>query len=383
MRGTTLHGTLHREVTVHMRLRSLTIRGFRSIDGAQGVTVPLAEDVTILLGANGAGKSAVPGIFTLLSALARGELGLYTARYDTDRILHYGRRTTSSLEAVLRFGGDEELEYTVSLVPQSATSLCFRTERLAAPAGPMAGREDCTVFLDASGHSETSLRGSDTARCARVAAFLAGSNVFHFHNISASAPVRDRNLLHDARALRPDAGNLAAFVARLRQEYPAGYRLLCLQVRAVCPQFRDVVFRGQSAAGSVSPGWLDSRNELCDELSDGTLRFTALAALLSQPVELMPGLIILDEPELGLHPMAISMLAGMILRASQDRQVLLATQSQRLLNEFSPESIRIVEWEEASASTVVRTPDVRQLQDWCAHYSLAELWEKNVFGGQP
>ncbi len=109
----------------------------------------------------------------------------------------------------------------------------------------------------------------------------------------------------------------------------------------------------------------------------------ALATLLLQPPELLPRVVVLGEPELGLHPGAILELAGMIKRASKSTQIVLATQSTRLVDGFSPEQIRIVGRATDMGASLVRQLDTEQLGEWLGRYSLSELWEKNVLGGQP
>ena len=120
-----------------------------------------------------------------------------------------------------------------------------------------------------------------------------------------------------------------------------------------------------------------------DQLSDGSLRFMALAALFLQPPQLMPGVLVVDEPELGLHPAAIVELAGMVRIAAQNTQVLLATQSPRLVDEFSPEQLLIVEFDKKERCSVFSRLDAEALREWLERYSLSDLWEKNVLGAQP
>jgi len=119
------------------------------------------------------------------------------------------------------------------------------------------------------------------------------------------------------------------------------------------------------------------------QLSDGSLRFMALTTLFMQPPEQRPHVIIVDEPELGLHPAAISALAGMVKAAPPKTQVLLATQSSRLVDEFSADQVMIVERDEKRPRSVFRRFREEDLRDWLERYCLSELWEKNVLGGRP
>ena len=113
---------------------------------------------------------------------------------------------------------------------------------------------------------------------------------------------------------------------------------------------------------------------LPEQFSDGTIRFIALATLLFQPKKTMPNMIIIDEPELGLHPFAITQLAEMIKEASMNTQVIVATQSPGLVDEFEANQIIIIERDEESESTIARKLNEEELVDWLENYSLSELW---------
>ena len=114
-------------------------------------------------------------------------------------------------------------------------------------------------------------------------------------------------------------------------------------------------------------------------MSDGTLRFVCLATLLLQPT--LPETILLDEPELGLHPYAIRVLAELLQSASATTQVIVSTQSVSLVNQFSPEDLLVVERE--AGNTVFKRPKSEDIQNWADDYGLGDLWEKNVIGGRP
>ena len=223
-----------------------------------------------------------------------------------------------------------------------------------------------------------------------VLSFLRGIHVYQFHDTSLFSRIRGQAYVDDAQKLNSDGGNLAAFLKMLRehQDWNRYYDRIVRHIRSVMPQFGDFELNPlPSAPNKVRLNWRDnSGNEYLfapHQLSDGTLRFMALVALLLQPPELLPSLIVLDEPELGLHPDAIGKLAGIIRMASHHAQVLLATQSTRLVDEFDPEEIVLVERDKERKSTVLRQLDPEGLRDWLDQYSLSQLWEKNVLGGQP
>jgi predicted ATPase len=117
-------------------------------------------------------------------------------------------------------------------------------------------------------------------------------------------------------------------------------------------------------------------------LSDGTLRFICLTTLLLQPKSLLPDTLLIDEPELGLHPFAINLLADMLQEAAESKQVIVSTQSVELLNAFQPEDVVVVQREEDAS--VFKRLDKAALSDWLADdYSLGELWKRNILGGRP
>ena len=101
----------------------------------------------------------------------------------------------------------------------------------------------------------------------------------------------------------------------------------------------------------------------------------------NSPKELRPSVILLDEPELGLHPYAITMLASMVKTASVETQIILATQSPILLDYFEPEDVLVAN--RVDGSTQFTRLSASELEVWLKDYSLGELWEKNEIGGRP
>ena len=223
-----------------------------------------------------------------------------------------------------------------------------------------------------------------------IASLLSKIRAFHFHDTSETAKIKDRGYVDDASYLRSDAGNLAAFLRMLKEheDYSRYYERIVRHIRKIMPQFGD--FKLESIPGNekyVRLNWSDADQSDYlfdpDQISDGSLRFMALTALLLQPPQLSPDFIVLDEPELGLHPAAIAELAGMIKTASKNSQVLVATQSTRLLDEFSPDQVVVVERDSQTRGSQFRKLTMEDLGEWIERYSLSELWEKNVLGGQP
>ncbi|MCD5313494.1 AAA family ATPase [Kineosporia babensis] len=214
-----------------------------------------------------------------------------------------------------------------------------------------------------------------------MTAVLTGCRVFHFHDTSSDAPVKRRTDEADNLSLAPDAANLAPLLARLQNEVPETYQRIVRTVRSVAPFFGSFVLKAES--GRMRLRWQEEGLDgvfSADALSDGTLRFICLTTLLLQPDP--PSTIVLDEPELGLHPFAIDLLGSLIRNAAvEDRKIIVATQSVTLLSHFRPEEIVVIERGEQGTSA--QHLDVQDLDDWLADYSLGELWEKNVLGGRP
>lgn len=119
------------------------------------------------------------------------------------------------------------------------------------------------------------------------------------------------------------------------------------------------------------------------QFSDGSIRFIALATLLLQPVQTMPNVIILDEPELRLHPYAITQLAEMIKDASLHAQIIIATQSKDLVDHFDIDNITVIEMDEKTQSTSANRLTEEEYRLWLNQYTVSELWDKNIIGGRP
>jgi predicted ATPase len=170
-------------------------------------------------------------------------------------------------------------------------------------------------------------------------------------------------------------------------EYRSYYDRIVEKIRYILPQFGDFVLEPREInPATILLNWHEAASDYLfgpHQISDGALRFMALATLLLQPPERLPKIIIIDEPELGLHPQAIDLLGTMILSAGMHTQIIIATQSPRLLDSFSYEDVVVAEWNNADNYSVFRHLDESELSQWLDEYSLSQLWDKNVLGGQP
>lgn len=225
-----------------------------------------------------------------------------------------------------------------------------------------------------------------TERTDMVVRNLLGScKVYQFSDSSLSAPMRQASSVDSAHYLQAEANNLASFLYYLKNNYPDSFRRITEYVRDIVPQFHE--FYLEPERGYISLKWIDSSaNDYvlsADQFSDGSIRFIALATLLLQPEETMPFVIIVDEPELGLHPYAIDQLNEMIKDASRHAQIIVATQSTAIIDGFSVNDVTVIERDTAIQGTVARKLSEREYHDWLEEYTLSELWNKNIIGGRP
>lgn len=353
-------------------LRKVQIRGFKSIASAE---IEL-RDLNVVIGANGSGKSNLIGVFRLLERVLSRNLGMYVAG-DPDRLLHHGRKVTPALGLQFVF---ERYTYSFKLVVVQ-DRLQFECESIEHRG---ANSTDVSEF---NGHHESQFETIANGQRQHLpkAAFAAIRSlaVHHFHDTTDSAAVKGISDLHDNRILRPDAANLAAYLYLLQQKHEVSFRQLEEHVRLIAPFFdRFVLAPSRLNERKIKLEWRQKDSDAYFDayaLSDGTLRFICLATLLLQPSP--PAIVLLDEPELGLHPYAIRILAEMLETASKRSQVLVATQSVTLLNQFAAADVLVAENE--FGATTFRPLNEVALERWLADFSLGELWEKNVFGGRP
>jgi predicted ATPase len=372
------------------RLSSLKIRGFKSIESLDLEMRP----INVLIGPNGAGKSNFISFFRMLSEMMAGRLGLFVQRSGrASALLHYGPKVTDCVEGRFRFGQNG---YAFQLVPTEDGRLVFEEERTyfegdyySDPIRPVLTR----------GHDESELPEAFVTDPNGIPKYVYGGisawRVYHFHDTSAQAAVKQEHSLHDNEALRSDAGNLAAFLYLLRERHPQNYALVRATVRRIFPRFGDFALRPNPLSPErIRLEWREEGSDYLfgpHQLSDGTLRFVCLATLLLQPT--LPTAVLIDEPELGLHPSALAVLAGLVRSASQRSQLILTTQSVTLLNEFEPEDVVVVERKEKADPDGVplgRAPSVlrriessEHLDEWLREYAVGDLWETNVLGGRP
>ena len=332
------------------RLARLSVRGFKSIRELEDFQ--LAPKLNVLIGANGAGKSNFISLFRMLAEMVEGRLQLFGKSEDgPDALLFGGRKRTQEINVELYFARNG---YRFTLAP-AANQLVFSKEETY-----FAGDFVSEWRPLGSAHIEAKLPTVENDTLARyVFPAVRSWRVFHFHDTSTSAPVRLAQAVRDNLRLKPDASNLAPFFGDFVDRPDPGERI---ELEWLEVEDRDT-----------------PRGPL--QLSDGTLRFICLATLLLQPWQLQPDTIIVDEPELGLHPYALAVLGGLLRQASEQKQIIVSTQSVELVNQFSPGDVIIAERHEGAS--VFRRLDADHLKEWLEDYALGELWKMNVVGGRP
>jgi predicted ATPase len=363
----------------------ITLKGFKSIQSLDDFEL---KAVNVLIGANGSGKSNFVSFFSLLREMVEGRLEKAVNKAGgADAHLFLGPKMTDRIAVDLRLGVHG---YRFSLEPTTDNRLVFGEERIEYVGTPgYSHNVDCSL---GSGHRESKLkeqlREGERNRAISKYIYTAISSweVYHFHDTSDTAAMRRGGSVRDNERFRPNAGNLAAFLFRLREEARTTYDLIVDTVRLAAPFFRDFKLRPKKTvkkAGdeTVRLEWEQKDSDYpfhASQLSDGTLRFIALTTALLQPDP--PATILIDEPELGLHPQALDVLANLVLQAQSRTQLIVSTQSAPLLNAFEPDQIIVIDREDGASR--FRRLEADNLAAWLAEdYTLGDLWQKNVYGG--
>jgi len=366
-------------------LERIVLQGYKSIREADITLRP----INVLIGANGSGKSNFISLFQFMNRVVNRGMQKYVAQAGgADQILHYGRKATERLHIELWFRKGEDLVngYACSLIPTADDLLVFEEEVLY-----FHDRNRYSQPYELgkySVHRETvlpELEQSGQGLACYVLNALRSWQLYHFHDTSESAKVKQTGDINDNLFLRPDASNLAAYLYMLRETQPEYYRNIVETIRMAAPFFGDFVLRPSPFnPDKIRLEWQEQGSDMLfgpHALSDGTLRFICLATLFLQPPDHLPATIVLDEPELGLHPYAITLLANMIRSVSQHTQVILATQSVTLVNQFALEDILVVD--RIEGKSVFRHLSEEEMASWLDDYGLGDLWEKNLLGGRP
>ncbi len=364
-----------------MKIDTVTLRGYKSIASLDKFKM---HNLNVLIGANGAGKSNFISIFRMLAALAEGNLQLFVQRQGgPDALLHGTRARTDIIETEIYFErGDSGVSngYRISLIPTTDNRLIFSREETWIDGVYTSNK---AISLGAA-HDEARLRHDKQPVSSYVRRAMRSWRQYHFHDTGDTAPVKRAHSSNDTLILKSSAENLAAYVAYLKKNHRNSYDKVVETIKLAAPFFGGFIVR-DPLPDTVDLEWFEQVDPntpyKAHVLSDGTLRFICLATLLMQPIDLLPDTVLIDEPELGLHPYAINLLADMLKEVAETKQVIVSTQSVELLNAFEPQDVVVAERQ--NGATVLRRLDAADLQEWLEDYSLGELWKRNILGGRP
>lgn len=355
-------------------ISQIGIKGYKSIKNLQ---IALGK-INILIGGNGVGKSNLISMFSLLRNLYEINLSNYVKRKGgADKILHFGSKNTEVLHLGLEF--NNENRYVVDLIPDTNDNLFIELEYTEFNSGDRWHRQEY-----AKDAYESYMKQRYSGQAHFVSPLLNQFRVYHFHDTGDSSKIKKVNDINDNVYLREDGSNIVAFLYFLQVKHNKHFRRIEKTIKSVAPFFHSFSLKPDRLnEDKIRLEWkeVDADDMYLDatSMSDGTLRFLCLTTLLLQPK--LPETIIIDEPELGLHPFAISKLAALIRKASVNSQVIISTQSTVFVDQFKAEDIIAVDRD--GKSTVFKRLDNDSIKHWLEDYSMGEIWGKNIIGGQP
>ncbi|WP_059280046.1 AAA family ATPase [Dehalococcoides mccartyi] len=359
-------------------LDHLSLEGFKSI---KSLDIDLKK-VNIMVGANGAGKSNLVSFFRMLRAMSEeGLAGFVMQNGGADGFFFNGPKETPNIDAHLKFGQNE---YKFTLAPTVASQLMVKTESTKYTRWNNYATNALESQLKKLKEEKSGFYPKSPGIGAYVYDAISSWLVYHFHDTSSLAGMRRPHSVRDTRELNQDASNIAAFLLRLKDKTPEHYLKIRETVQLIAPFLDDFLLEPEKTGEDevVRLEWRQKGSSYPFQpwqLSDGTIRFICLATALLQPKP--PSTIVIDEPELGLHPFALEVLAGLFHEASDRTQLIVSTQSATLLNHFEPEEVIVVDRVEGSSR--FRRLEKEALCEWTKDFALGELWQKNVLDGGP
>ncbi len=358
-----------------MKIDSISIKNYKSIKELDDFTL---KNLNILIGANGAGKSNFISFFKMLNMIIEKKFQEYVkVQGGANNILHFGTKISSNLYGNVDFGRNG---YGFEIKPSEDDRLFFATEHTLYRSYQYNNYPVERIIGEAT--NETSLYECSTV-CEYVIEALKSWRVYHFHDTSSSALVKKTCDLNDNIMLRPDASNLAAYLYLLKHKFEDSFFMIEETIKLIAPYFDKFILEPDMLnQDKIRLKWQEVGSDNyfdANHLSDGTLRMICLTVLLLQPNP--PDTVIIDEPELGLHPYAISVLSSLMKSFAVNKQLIVSTQSVTLINHFEQKDIIVTD--KIENASVLRRLDDNELDEWKEEYSLGEIWEKNIIGGRP
>ncbi len=359
-------------------LDKITIKGFKSI---RDLTDFKLTNLNVLIGSNGAGKSNFIDFFRLLRSICEDRLNNFIRNGGgISDFLFNGRKATKKLQFEMLFG---KRGYRFSIVPTVKEQCTISEEARFYESGPSCWWKlgdsvdgNSLMVKEAKGDSR------DSKYSKPVYEAVMSWQIYHFHDTSSTSGMRHSEIIQDNKYLRTDGSNIAPYLLGLKKFQPDIYNEIIDVIRLVIPFFNDFTLEPEEYGESkkVHLAWLQKGSDYPMQpyhFSDGSIRFICLATALLQPTP--PSTIIIDEPELGLHPSAISILAELIQNASKRTQLIVATQSPSFIDNFAVKNIIIVNRNDGE-STFCRLQE-KDFNIWLKNYSVGELWAKNIISG--
>lgn len=364
-------------------LERVAIKGFKSIREMDLKLKP----INIVIGANGSGKSNFISLFTFLRNLSEGKLQTYVEKNGfANAFFYFGSKTTSQIEINVK--ANINGYHAIFEHGSNNDNLVFLEEYCTINSSPS------TKYEVKGSKGESGLIPGAEAKSSPVRnytrRYLEECRVYHFHDTGPTAAFKQATDLSASDFLYSNAGNLASFLYRLKnskaQDFQNSYQDIVDAIKTVAPYFHGFYLepRGSEGEEKVLLRWVHRDHDepfSANQLSDGTARFICMATLFLQPKLLRPKTIILDEPELGLHPAALEVLADIVKVTAKENQVICSTQSVTFANQFNAEDFIVVD-QDKGASTFKRVEE-SELKDWLEDYSMGDIWSKNIIGGRP
>jgi len=362
------------------RLDQLKISGYKSI---KSLDLEL-KSLNILIGSNGVGKSNFISFFKFMKKILDKDLPTYTAEQGgANRILHFGKKVTNEIEFSLLFTPNA---YKAILIADINDKLIFKNEKtyfFADKIGYVGGTKIFSLNNMGGNNSNLPNKASSSSIQGHIVNYIQDWKVYHFHDTSHTARIKQTTNIHYNDSLAPDGDNLAAFLRNIKEYNTRSYQEIVKTIRRVAPFFQDFILKPETNnKDTIKLKWKHQGSDEyfdANDLSDGTLRFICLTTLLLQPH--LPTIILLDEPELGLHPFALNILAGMFRKISIKTQIICSTQSVTFTDNFDIEDIIVVDRKNNQSS--FKRLDKDKYKDWLDEYSIGEIWQKNIIGGVP
>ena len=358
-------------------LSSMSVKGFKSIKSLEDFNM---KNLNIIIGANGVGKSNFINIFKILNCIVKQQLQTYVAQKGfAEKILFFGSKKTGLLEFKFKFGYGNR--YDLKLIPDQANSLLIEEEIVAfCQYQEILINKPTEESKLKEGLISEIRRTKD--KCKYVNDAIASWRIYHFHDTGDSSSIKTHSNINDNTVLHSGGANLASFLYSIKDTVE--YQEIVAMVKRVAPFFQDFILEPEKNNSEqiklcwrhkeTLEGYFDS-----NDLSDGTLRFICLITVLLQPNP--PAIIILDEPELGLHPYALEVLAGVFRSVSSKTQIIASTQSVTFANQFNCEDIIVSE--QKKGESFFKRLSEEDCKDWLDDFNIGDIWEKNIIGGVP